>query len=191
MCADLRPHLKWDGHVLHGESSKRLASPRNTRQNTPTINPIGPTDTPHRPSTKQYRKDSLGDAQHQLTQQPCTLQHNNNPPASPTPDRMAMCGLFKMATYCDTGKLPNNLQQLGKLPSCEQICPQSEAIASQAPPIAASSCTVPDVAISKVSQVAVDCCNNLNGCITPGISYLIETPLPSVPILVATCYTST
>ena len=57
-------------------------------QETPTINPIGPTDTPHRPSTKHYRKDSPGDAQNQLTQQPCTRQHNNNPPSSPTPDRV-------------------------------------------------------------------------------------------------------
>ena len=32
------------------------------RQETPTINPIDPTDTPHRPSTKHYRKDSQGDA---------------------------------------------------------------------------------------------------------------------------------
>ena len=28
----------------------------------PTINPIGPTEKPHRPSTKHYRKDSPGDA---------------------------------------------------------------------------------------------------------------------------------
>ena len=42
------------------------------------------TDTPHRPSTKHYRKGSPGDAQHLLTQQqPCTLQHNNNPPSLP------------------------------------------------------------------------------------------------------------
>ena len=58
------------------------------RQETPTINPIGTTDTPHTPSNKHYRKDSPGDAQHQLTQQPCTRQHNNNPPSSPTPDRV-------------------------------------------------------------------------------------------------------
>ena len=32
------------------------------KQEAPTINPIGPTDRPHRPSTKHYRKDSLGDA---------------------------------------------------------------------------------------------------------------------------------
>ena len=32
------------------------------KQETPTINPIGPTDKPHRPRTKHYRKDSLGDA---------------------------------------------------------------------------------------------------------------------------------
>ena len=36
--------------------SKRLA------QETPTINPIGPTDTPHRPSTKHYRNGSPGNA---------------------------------------------------------------------------------------------------------------------------------
>ena len=49
--------------ALHGESSKRLATPRNTKQQeTPTNNPIGPTDKPHRPNTKHYRKDSLGDA---------------------------------------------------------------------------------------------------------------------------------
>ena len=57
------------------------------RQETPTINPIGPTDTPRRPSTKHYRKESPGDAQQQLTQQPCTIQHNN-PPSAPTPDRV-------------------------------------------------------------------------------------------------------
>ena len=32
------------------------------RQETPTINPIGPTNNPHRPSTKHNRKDSPGDA---------------------------------------------------------------------------------------------------------------------------------
>ena len=45
---------------------RKLQTPGNAeehkRQETPTINPIGPTDKPHRPSTKQYRKDSLGDA---------------------------------------------------------------------------------------------------------------------------------
>ena len=35
---------------------------RHKKQETPTINPIGPTDKPHRPSTGHYRKDSLGDA---------------------------------------------------------------------------------------------------------------------------------
>ena len=64
--------------VPHGESSKRLATlfpcytrrklqtPGNAeghkRQETPTINPIGPTYKPHRPNTKHYRKDSPGDA---------------------------------------------------------------------------------------------------------------------------------
>ena len=56
--------------VLHGESSKRLATPRNTKdkkhlQSTQSAlcnYPIGPTDKPHRPSTKHYRKDSPGDA---------------------------------------------------------------------------------------------------------------------------------
>ena len=46
------------------------------------------TDTPHKPSTKHYRKGSPGDAQHQLTQQPCMLQHNNNPPSLPAPNRV-------------------------------------------------------------------------------------------------------
>ena len=45
---------------------RKLQTPGNAeeykRQETPTINPIGPTDKPHRPSTKHYRKDSLGDA---------------------------------------------------------------------------------------------------------------------------------
>ena len=43
---------------------RKLQTPGNAeehkRQETPTINPIGPTDKPHRPSTKHYRKDSLG-----------------------------------------------------------------------------------------------------------------------------------
>ena len=45
---------------------RKLQTPGNAeehkRQETPTINPIGPTDKPHRPSPKHYRKDSLGDA---------------------------------------------------------------------------------------------------------------------------------
>ena len=45
---------------------RKLQTPGNAeehkRQETPTINTIGPTDKPHRPSTKHYRKDSLGDA---------------------------------------------------------------------------------------------------------------------------------
>ena len=49
-------HPMHPGTVLRGESSKRLATPRNTKkkQETPTINPIGPTDKPHRPRTKHY-----------------------------------------------------------------------------------------------------------------------------------------
>ena len=91
-----------------GVTRRKLQTPgiaeEHKRQETPTINPIGPTDTPHRPSTnwlKHYRKDSPGDAQHQLIQQPCTLQHKNNPPSSPTPDRvhaivwcMPLCGAY-------------------------------------------------------------------------------------------------
>ena len=42
---------------------RKLQTPGNAeehkRQETPTINPIGPTDKPHRPSTKHCRKDSL------------------------------------------------------------------------------------------------------------------------------------
>ena len=45
---------------------RKLQTPGNAeehkRQETPTINPVGPTDKPHRPSTKHYRKDSPGDA---------------------------------------------------------------------------------------------------------------------------------
>ena len=47
---------------------RKLQTPGNAeehtqkKQETPTINPIGPTDKPHRPRTKHYRKDSLGDA---------------------------------------------------------------------------------------------------------------------------------
>ena len=44
--------------------------------------PNRPNRKTYRPSTKRYRKDSPGDAEHQLTQQPCTLQHN--PPSAPT-----------------------------------------------------------------------------------------------------------
>ena len=46
---------------------RKLQTPGNAeehkkKQETPTINPIGPTAKPHRPRTKHYRKDSLGDA---------------------------------------------------------------------------------------------------------------------------------
>ena len=48
---------------------RKLQTPGNAeehqkKQETPTINPIGPTDLtkPHRPRTKHYQKDSLGDA---------------------------------------------------------------------------------------------------------------------------------
>ena len=51
---------------MHGVTRRKLQTPGNAeehkRQETPTINPIGPTDKPHRPSTKHYRKDSPGDA---------------------------------------------------------------------------------------------------------------------------------
>ena len=49
-----------------GVTRRKLQTPGNAeehkRQETPTINPMGPTDKPHRPSTKHYRKDSPGDA---------------------------------------------------------------------------------------------------------------------------------
>ena len=45
---------------------RKLQTPGNgeehKRQGTPTINPIGPTNKQHRPSTKHHRKDSPGDA---------------------------------------------------------------------------------------------------------------------------------
>ena len=63
---------------------------RGTRKTENTYNqPNRPsTDTPHRQRTKNYRKGSPGGIKHQLTQQLCTLQHNNNPPSAPTPDRV-------------------------------------------------------------------------------------------------------
>ena len=52
--------------IAIGVTRRKLQTPGNAeehkRQETPTINPIGPTDKPHRPSTKHYRKDSPGDA---------------------------------------------------------------------------------------------------------------------------------
>ena len=51
---------------LYGVTRRKLQTPGNAEehkiQETSTINPIGPTDKPHRPSTKHYRKDSPGDA---------------------------------------------------------------------------------------------------------------------------------
>ena len=53
-------------YVRTGVTRRKLQTPGNAeehkRQETPTINYIGPTDKPHRPSTKHYRKDSPGDA---------------------------------------------------------------------------------------------------------------------------------
>ena len=53
-----------------GVTRRKLQTPgtaeEHKRQETPTVNPIDPTDTPHRPSTKHNRKDSPGDALHQL-----------------------------------------------------------------------------------------------------------------------------
>ena len=49
---------------MHRVTRRKLQTPgiaeEHKRQETPTINPIGPTDTPHRQSTKHYRKDSRG-----------------------------------------------------------------------------------------------------------------------------------
>ena len=45
--------------TIFGVTRRNLQTPGNAeehkRQETPTINPIGPTDKPHRPSTKHYR----------------------------------------------------------------------------------------------------------------------------------------
>ena len=59
--------LRWPSRISKGCVTRRnLQTPGNAeehkRQETPTINPIGPTDKPHKPSTKHYRKDSPGDA---------------------------------------------------------------------------------------------------------------------------------
>ena len=57
----------WGGWMrVEGVTRRKLQTPGNAeehkRQETPTINPIGPADKSHRPSTKHYRKDSPGDA---------------------------------------------------------------------------------------------------------------------------------
>ena len=75
--------------VLHGESTKRLATPRNTKdkkhlQSNQSAQPTNLTD--QAPSTTE--RTARETHNHQLTQQPCTLQHNNNPPSAPTPDRI-------------------------------------------------------------------------------------------------------
>ena len=59
----------WDCRYVHDANCvtrRKLQTPGNAeehkRQETPTINPIGPTDKPHRPSTRHYRKYSPEDA---------------------------------------------------------------------------------------------------------------------------------
>ena len=75
--------------VLHGESSKRLATPRNTKdkkhlQSTQSAQPTNLTD--QAPSTTERTARETHNTK--ITQQSCTLQHNNNPPSAPTPDRV-------------------------------------------------------------------------------------------------------
>ena len=52
--------------TLMSVTRRKLQTPGNAeehkKQETPTVNPIGPTDKPHRPRTKHYRKDSPRDA---------------------------------------------------------------------------------------------------------------------------------
>ena len=70
VCLDSRAALSivpgaWS---VSGVTRRKLQTPQagtaeeHKRQEIPTINPIGPTDTPHRQCTKRYRKDSPGDA---------------------------------------------------------------------------------------------------------------------------------
>ena len=76
-------------YVLHGESSKRLATPRNTKdkKHLQSIQSAQPTNlTDQAPSTTE--RTARETHKHQITQQPRTLQHNNNPPSAPTPDRV-------------------------------------------------------------------------------------------------------
>ena len=60
------PHPESGAAAVLCVTRRKLQTPGNAeehkRQETPTINPIGPTNKPHRPSTKHYRKDSPGDA---------------------------------------------------------------------------------------------------------------------------------
>ena len=79
--------------VLHGESSKRLALPRNTKdgkhlQSTQSAQSTHLTDQAPSTTERTARETHMHIPSHQLTQQPCTLQHNHNPPSSPTPDRV-------------------------------------------------------------------------------------------------------
>ena len=91
---------------------RKLQTPDNAeehnRQETPTINPIGPTDKPHRPSTKHYRKDSLGDAQHQHSSRArfSTTTHHQHPhPTGSSPDLFSQRSPLRSAGAIQAGWL--------------------------------------------------------------------------------------
>ena len=62
----MTPKACRDMSGINGVTRRKLQTPgiaeEHKRQETPTINPIGPTDAPQRPSTKHYQKESPGDA---------------------------------------------------------------------------------------------------------------------------------
>ena len=74
--------------LLHGESSKRLAPPRNT-ENRKHLQSTQSTVNRHTSQTK-HQALSKGQPGRRITptQQPCTLQHSNNQPSSPAPNRV-------------------------------------------------------------------------------------------------------
>ena len=77
--------------VLHGESFKRLAPPRNTKDRKHLQSAQrSTTGTTQRPSTRHYRKGSPGVKTHNTNQHSsrARLQHSNRPPSLPTPNRV-------------------------------------------------------------------------------------------------------
>ena len=82
------PSRRQRSSVLYGESSKRLAPPRNTKdQNTYNPHKRWPT---HRPSTWHNLKGSPGVKTHNTNQHSsrARLQHSNHPPSVPSTNRV-------------------------------------------------------------------------------------------------------
>ena len=77
--------------MLHGERSKRVAPPKNTKDKNTYNQPKRPsTGTSHRPSTRHYRKGSPGFKTNNTNQRSsrARLHHSNHSPSLPTPNRV-------------------------------------------------------------------------------------------------------